>query len=212
MGTIRGIMARGILGVVLLSLLGGLNAGCSASPVGMAMHAVGDVVDDVDVKDRAKQLVGEPPARADEMFGEPIDRLRDVNSSREWVVYRVAMDPLGTSHYVVEAVNGQIVAVSKTKEFDNIALDAAEMLADSRKVMGKPPAECEQCLGMGDPLLTVRRERDGQLVQLYDASVIEIPGITKPHYCVLRFDGADRCRKLALVTVEASTTHDPTVG
>ena len=37
----------------------------------------------------------------------------------------------------------------------------------------------------------------------YKAQMIEIQGITKPHYCVLRFDGSNRCAEVDLVSVVA---------
>lgn len=40
------------------------------------------------------------------------------------------------------------------------------------KVMGKSPSECEEALGMGPPMLTVRSKPTGQKIRLFDARVV----------------------------------------
>ena len=69
------------------------------------------------------------------------------------------------------------------------------------------PAECEQALKMGRPLLTARSETTGATVQLYDARMIK--GIGSPKYCRLRFDANQRCNEVQIIDVSASAGEKP---
>lgn len=187
------------------------GAGCSASPMGFATSIVGDVVNDQDVAEKAKAYIGEPVSVADEKLGGVIDTYRDINSPRQWRVYPVAIDPLGMSRYVIEVMNGRIVAVTKSKKFGDPAIGIAQQTIAFEKVRGQSPSECAQSLGES-PLLTARSESTGQLVQLYDASLIDIEGVSKPDYYVLRFDNTPACTSLNVVVVSASSKSRPTQG
>jgi len=187
------------------------GTGCSASPMGLVTHLVGEAVNDADVKDKSEKYVGARVAVADEKLGQRVDTYRDVNSAREWIVYPVSLDPLGLSHYVIEALNGRIVAITKTKKYGDPAVGLTEQTIAYEKVKGKTPAGCANALGQA-PLLTVRSETSGQLVQIYDASLISIDGVTRPDYYVARFGTDGLCNKLDFVAVSASTKDHPTQG
>jgi hypothetical protein len=139
------------------------------------------------------------------MFGRRTDAWSDTKSDRKWLVYPVAIDPMKTQRYVVEVAGGRIVALRKVAKNANLATDIPITLVLKHKVEGKTPPECEERLGLGPPLLTARSKATGRLAQLYDAQLIKISGITKPHHCVLRFDQHDRCETVELITVKAST-------
>lgn len=181
-------------------------AGCSPmSAVHWGVKLVGDAVNHVDVQEREQQLLGRQPAAADEMFGERLDVLCDTRGNRVWIIYPVKLDVLDQYRYVVEVAGSRIVALSKTQKNAKPELDIPKKLIFEQKVKGEAPAECEASLGLGPPLLTVKSETTGHLIQLYREQMIEIQGITKPHYCVLRFDGRNRCAEVDLVSVVAES-------
>ncbi len=174
----------------------------------MGVKLVGQVVDDEDVKKKAEQLIGQPPSAADEMIGERIDTLRDVNSNRQWIIYPVKYDALNRNRYVVEVENDRITAVTKAKKYAS-KLDLPRALIYKAKTEGKSPEAVEEALELGKPLASARSENTGQLVQCFDAAVIKIEGISKPHYCIVHYDGSDLCESLDLVEAAASTKDKP---
>lgn len=172
------------------------------------MHLAGEAVNDVDASEKAKQYVGAPVSAADAKLGAPIDVLSDTHSKRTWRTYSVPMDPLNSSRYVVEVAGGKIVAVSKVQRYSDPAVYAATLAVLSPKVKGNSPAVCEANLGMGPPLLTVRSQNTGQLIQLYDARMVK--ELESPHYCVLRFSPAKVCEQIDLVKAYSAAGGDPT--
>ncbi len=188
-------------------LLWAAVVGCNPITTGAkyGVRLVGDVVDDADVKQRGKALVGRPVSAADETFGKPIDVFKDVRSDRRWRTYPVKLDVLGQQRYVVEVVADKVVSVSKAEKSSRKA-DIPRALILKEKVKGKSPQECEAKLELGKPLLTARSENTRRLVQLYDAG--RMSGFRTPHYCIARFDENDRCNDLEFVAVGASTKKD----
>ena len=71
----------GIASVSAGLMLAATGAGCRALPSSYAMMVVGDVVSDIDVKNRQEELVGKTATAADAMFGKPrailVDPQRD---------------------------------------------------------------------------------------------------------------------------------------
>ena len=185
-----------------------MNLGCSATPVGMAMHLAGEAVNDVDAKERAKQYVGAPVSEADAKLGTPVDVLSDTHSTRMWRTYSVPMDPLKNSRYVIEVHNGKIIALYKVQRYSDPVAYAATLAVLKPKVMGKSPADCEANLDMGAPRLTVRSQNTGRLIQLYDARVVK--ELQSPHYCVLRFSPAKVCEQIDMVKAYSPDGGDPT--
>ena len=192
---------------IVLATLSGLAGGCTTA-VSVGVKLVGQVVDDEDVKKKAEQLIGQPPSVADEVIGERIDTLRDVNGSRQWIIYPVKYDVLNKNRYIAEVENGKITAVTKAEKYAS-KLDLPRALIYKAKTEGKSPEAVEEALELGKPLASARSENTGQLVQCYDAAVIEIEGISKPHYCIVRYDASDLCESLDLVEAAASTKDKP---
>jgi hypothetical protein len=168
---------------------------------------VGSVVDSRDVKDLEKQLVGEEASAANDLLGTHVDSLLDVNSERLWRIYPARTDPLGKDRYVIEIEKERIAAVSRVEKTPDAKLDIprAAMLKD--KVKGKPIAECAALLELGKPLLTVRVESTGLLMQLYEGRIKKDWG--KPYYCVLKFDKDEICEGVEFHGVGASTLDEP---
>jgi len=184
------------------------NTGCIGSGVGMAINVIGGVVDSADVKDKEKDLLGKPPAAADEMFGARIDTMRQQGGDRVWAIYDVKglTNPLGKDSYVVEVTGGSILSLSRVETTPDAKVDLPRVAMIEKKVQGKPPAECEKKLEQA-PIVTVRSERTGLLRQLYDGRIIKI--LKKPYYCILKYDQNDLCDDVDFQQVGASTRDDP---
>ncbi len=187
-------------------LLCAVNLGCSASPLGLAMHIAGDAVHDVDQKKRSTELVGAPVAQADTLFGAPVEVLTDTRSEREWRLYHVPADLLDTCRYVVEVKDSRILAVDKIQKHSDVVLEEGLLAVLRPKVKDKRPAECEANLKMGPALLTVRSKTTGQMIQLYDARVLK--ELQRPYYCILRFGPTDTCEQISLAKMYSSAADD----
>ncbi len=201
------LAARSLAVLPLLAVAAGCNPVKTGAKLGVRL--VGEVIEDVDVKQRAEALVGQPVSAADEVFGPTADVFKEVDSERRWRTYPVKLDLLGQQKYVVEAWAGKIVSISKAEKSGR-KVDIPRALILEQKVKGKSPQECAATLDFGQPLLAVRSENSHRLVQLYDAGMVTDLGT--PHYCILRYDGSDRCEDLEFVAVGASTKKDPIAG
>ena len=186
-------------------------AGCTAV-VSTGIKLVGSAVDSADIEERREQLMNADLARANEMFGAPLDAFSDINSSRAWRVYKVPQnkDPFGRDRYVVEVAKGRIVAVSRVEKNSELKIDLPRAIAIKFDVKGKPISECEALVDHGKPLVTVRNDSTGLLIQLYEGRLIK--DLQKPHYIVLRFDEQELCTDVEFMGVGASTRKDPLSG
>ncbi|NOX58538.1 MAG: hypothetical protein GXP29_06730 [Planctomycetes bacterium] len=193
--------------ILIFAALVGPMLGCSTA-VSVGISLVGRVVDDADVKDHAKALLGKDISAADERFGERLDTQREVNGPRVWHVYPVtSLNFLGKDRYVVEVKGDKIIAISRVETTSDPKTDIPRALVIALAADGKSPAECEAELDMGKPLLTARSDTTGLLSQTYDARIIE--ELSRAHYCVLRFDENEKCNKVEFVGVGASTKDAP---
>lgn len=181
----------------LVSVFGAAALGCSALPIGMAMHIAGEVVNDVDQSEKEKEFVGLPVGAADERLGSPVDVYVDDKSKHEWRVYPVSLDPLGNSRYVLESARGKVIAFKKIQKDSDVVKYEAVMLILRPKVMGRSPAQCQAELDMGPPKLTVRSRNTGALVQLFDARMVQ--ELQSPHYCIVWYGMAGLCDRVELV-------------
>lgn len=192
----------------LLVLLGILVCGCRAHPVSLAIMLIGDAVNDADIEDRAMKLVGKDVSAADRMFGARQETLEDTRrAGREMIVYPVKGDLPGSSRYVVEASNSEIVALTKTKQNIDGMEDVLRHTALKAKLAGKSAQACSHEGGLGKPILVLRNRDTENLVRCYD--VRNITNLRGARYCVLRFGANDRCAQVTLVGVSASTKSDP---
>jgi len=181
--------------------------GCTAA-VSVGISLVGRVVDDADVKDHAKELMGKDVAAADERFGKRLDTLREINGPRTWHIYPVTnLNVLGKDRYVVEVRNNRIIAITRAETTSDPKTDIPRALVIASAADGKSPAECEAELDFGKPLLTARSDSTGLLSQTYDARIIK--EFSRAHYCVLRFDEHERCSQVEFIGVGASTKDEP---
>jgi hypothetical protein len=191
------------LGLVLFLVI--FVSGCgnpATSAIKYGAKIVGKVVDEAEVAEYEEKLVGQPPTTADAEFGERVDVFRDTKGRRYFITYRVKLDPLDVNRIVVEVSGEKIVAVSKVEKGGS-KIDIPRKLILEDKIKGKPPAECQRELEMGPPLLAVKRDSDGALIQLYNAGIVK--EIDKQHYCLVRYDTEGLCRELAFLETAAST-------
>lgn len=200
-----------LAGTLLLAATGLSSTGC-VTAVGIGVKLVGKAVDTLDVKEREKVLLGADLAKADELLGDRLDTLRDVNSDRSWVIYPVPkkQDPLGKDRYVVEVAAERIVALSRTEKNSDPKRDIPRALFIRSKVKGKTPAECIGPLDMDAPLLSVRSDATGLLSQIFDARHFKQLG--SPDYCILRFDEQGLCKDVEFLGIGASTKEAPLSG
>lgn len=185
-----------------------LSTGCRLHPVSLASMAIGDAINDADVKKRQEELFDQPVSAADEMFGERQETLVYADDGqRELITYLVKGDPLDTQNWVVEARNGKLVALSRVKRNIDGIEDAIKAAALESKVMGKSPEECRRDAEFKEPVATLRSRDTGEMMRVYD--VRNWTNSRGARYCVLRFNGDDRCSSIRLIGVSASTEKDP---
>jgi hypothetical protein len=202
---------RRILSLILVFTAYCAASGCRAHPGSLAIMIVGDVISDIDVKQRWSKLQGQPPSKADEMFGERIETLVGVGGDpREMVVYPVSGDLLGSSRYVVEVSEAKIAALTKTTQNIDGVEDLIKAAGLRKKLEGKSPAECVEEGDLEPPVLVLRNRADGNLVRVYD--VRNATNLRGARFCILRFDGRDRCAEVNLVGVGATTNKEPKDG
>jgi len=183
-------------------------AGCRAHPGSLATMIVGDAINDADVKDRRGLLMGKPEKAADGMFGARLETLVDIDRQGvSMIFYPVKGDILHTSRYIVEVENGVIVVFAKTKQNIDGVEDMIHNASLEKKLVGKTPAACSQEGKLGAPLRTLRCREKGHLLRVYD--VKNWSDFMGARYCVLKFDGNDRCLGVTLIGVSASTKADP---
>jgi hypothetical protein len=176
----------------MLLTLGGLAGGCKTA-VSAGHQLVGYMVDDMDVKDKAEALLGQPPSAADEKIGERLETMTEVNGSRTWIIYPVPNDPLDKNRYIVE--------VEKYPQ----PLDYPKAVALFEEVKGKSPKEVEEALGKKRPLVEARSDKTKLIVQCYDVGQLDIQDIKTSHLAIVRYDDSDKCTSLDLFDAEATT-------
>ena len=193
-----------LFSLALLLVVTALAYGCRAHPATIAMTLVGDGVHDADVKSRYKKLAGKGPEAADEMFGERLATFVDTQrEGRELLMYKVKGDLLDKSRFLVEVSDGEIVAVDrKVKNKDGVE-DIVKQADWKKKFIGNGPRECERAGKLKKPILVLRIKESGNLVRVYD--VANWTHLGGARYCVLRFGSSDRCEKINLVGLTASS-------
>lgn len=189
-----------IIPLVLVFLCCGCNPISTGASIGMKL--VGKGIDDAETSKLADELVGKNPSAADQKLGQPEDIWRDVYSTREWRSYHVKMDVLNKQRIVVECAFGQIVKIQMIERYGE-DIDYPLEIVYLAKAKGKTPSECQKALELGAPLLTVRSEKTHTLLQIYDTRMIK--ELSSPHDCFVRYDQNDRCNKVDLVEVQASS-------
>jgi len=198
-------------GTVIFSVVAFLAlaaAGCRAHPGSLATMLVGDAINDADVKDRRGLLMGKPEKAADSMFGSRQETLVDADRQGvSMIFYPVQGDILHSSRYIVEVENGVIVVFAKTKQNIDGVEDLIHNANLEKKLIGKASAACSQAGDLGPPLRTLRSREKSQLLRVYD--IRHWTDFQGARYCVLRFDGSDRCQSVTLIGVSASTREDP---
>ncbi|MBI5765183.1 MAG: hypothetical protein HZA51_16840 [Planctomycetes bacterium] len=204
----RSVRGAWPLQLLACGLLLSVSAGCRLHPVSLASMAIGDAINDSDVKKRQEKLFNQPVAAADEMFGAREETLVYADdANRELITYPVKGDLLNSQNWAVESRSGKLVALSRVKRNIDGVEDVIKTAAIKSKVMGKSPAECRRDAELKEPLATLRNRDSGEVLRVYD--IRNWTNSRGARYCVLRFDGQDRCNNIRLIGVSASTTENP---
>ena len=152
--------------------------------------------------------MGRSEAAADEMFGWRLETLVDVERPEVRIIfYPVKNDLLKNSRYVVELEDGKVVVLRKAKQNIDGIEDHIHAANLEKRLIGKTPAECSRDRDLGEPLRTLRSKETGEVLRVYD--IRHWTDFMGARYCLLRFDGSDRCRDVTLMGVSASTKKDP---
>lgn len=192
----------GVLCVVLLASAAGCNPYSTAAKIGIKV--VGDVVNDVDMDDRAKQLVGQPLARADATFGQRIRTLQEHNTGRQMITYPVKGDLLDTYRWAIESEAGRIVAIAKLQKNPDGGKSISEKLLLKAIVDGKRPDEIQAHKYFQNLVLTLRDIATGNIIRAYDISLL--PAFMGAKYCVLEFDASNTCQTVWIVGAPAASS------
>jgi len=206
-------MRRGVLpvcdtsraGLIVAAFVGIFASGCNPYTTGakIGIKLVGEAVNEADVSDHAKKLIGQPPAQANAVFGQPTEQLEEIRMKRDVYVYPVKGDALSMFAWVVEAHDGRIVDLSKVQRESPDAMEMVKKVVLKEKLVGKPAAQIQQDKKYQTPMLVLRSRATGNLVRVYD--VTSFTDMLGAKYCVMRFDASDRCEMVRLVGVPAST-------
>jgi hypothetical protein len=181
--------------------------GCSpySTIANLGMKVVGDAVNDADVSDHARQMIGQPESMANAEFGQPLRTLEEVRSKRAMMIYPVKDDVLSMYRWAVEAENGKIVAIAKLRNNPDGSKDIVEKLVLKEMVVGKTAQEIQSKEWFRNLILTLRDRGTGNTLRIYDVS--SITDFLGSRDCVLEFDTSDRCQKIWLVGVPAATPN-----
>ena len=194
--------------LLALGLMLALSAGCRLHPASLASMAIGDAINDADVKKRQEKLYDQPVSAADEMFGDRQETLVYADDAhRELITYPVKGDLLDSQNWVVESRKGKLVALSRVKRNIDGVEDVIKAAAIEPKVMGKSPEDCRRDAELEEPLATLRSRDSGEIMRVYN--IRNWTNSRGARDCVYRFDENDLCRDVKLLGVSASTEKDP---
>lgn len=194
--------------VAIVSLLA-IGAGCTTA-VKIGVKVVGDTVHEVDVDVKSEKLVGQPLQAADTEFGPRLAAFAETNSKRELVTYPVEGDVLSQFRWVIEAENGKIVAVAKSQNNPDGGKSIIKKALLESKVIGKSPAEIAEHDHFAKLVLVLRNLSTNNLVRVYD--VRGLTNLLGARFCVLEFDGMDKCVGIRLVGVPAASEQSAVSG
>ncbi len=192
------------LGCLTILAAVALAAGCRAHPASLAVMLIGDVIDDVDVEQRAAQLEGQVPSTADRMFGPRYNTLNDLRTDDQWLVYRPS--DLERVFFVATVSGGRIVGLTKARQDADGFEDVVHRLDLEARLLGNRPAECEREANLGQPAFTVHSRRTGSSMRIYD--VTNWTDTRGARYCLLDFDQRERCNRIRMVGVTAASRED----
>jgi hypothetical protein len=200
---VRTVTGRaGLLAGVMLSVSA---AGCSpySTIAKIGMKVVGDAVNDADVSEKSQQLLNQPVATADTVLGQRLRTFEELRTGRRLITYPVKDDLLNSYRWAVEAQNGTIVALSKLQNDPGGGQDIAEKLVLKEIVGGKTPEQIQTHEWFKNLVLTLRDVSNRNIIRVYDTSLM--PSFMGAKYCLLEFDGANKCQTVRIVGVPAST-------
>jgi hypothetical protein len=197
------VIARCVVIAAAMSTVAATGCSPYSTIAKIGMKVVGDAVNDADVSQKSQELLNRSVAAADAALGERLRTFEEVNSRRQMIMYPVKDDLLSKFRWAVEAENGRIVALAKLQNDPDGGKDLAEKLVLKEIVRGKTSEQVQSHDWFKKLVLTLRDCASGNFVRVYDTSVI--PSFMGAKYCVLEFDGDNRCQSVRIVGVPAST-------
>lgn len=182
-----------------------IATGCNpaSSAVQLGVKVVGDVVNDVDASQKSEELIGGSLTSADAAFGERLRTFQEMESRRLLILYPVKDDVLHMFRWAVESENDEIVALSKLQNDPDGGSDIAEKAVLDAAVKGKSAEDIASNEWFQNLVLTLRDVSNGNMVRVYDASII--PNLLGAKYCVLEFDSSDTCQHVRIVGASGSS-------
>ena len=186
-------------------IVAALTMGCSpySTIAKIGIQVVGDAVNDADVAEHGKKVVGQPVAAADAEFGQRLRTMEEIHSKREMITYPVKDDLLGSYRWAVEVENGKVAALAKLQNDPDGGKDIVKKLVLKEMVIGKTPQEVESRDYFKKLILTLRDCANGNMFRVYDvSSVVDFMGARD---CVLEFDASNKCQTIWLVGVPSTT-------
>lgn len=199
-------LTRRLIGRLLpVALVAG---GCRAHPAHLAISLVEGYADAREVQERGGQLVGQPFESADTMFGPRHDTLHDPETTRRLLVYPEHKGREGETFFMVDVgPSGRIVNLLKVKFNIEGVTDLHQNKEIRAAAAGRSRSHVETSTRLGQPLLVLRSEENGQTICVYKPQGL-IPK-TYTDYCLAWYDGrTGRCTDNAMLGVIAGFATD----
>jgi hypothetical protein len=150
----------GILFIIAIA-----EAGCRATPTGLAIAAARDGVRLADVTNAGKELVGRPVTHADERFGKRTASCHDALSGDDLVFYPILSLPAMDHFRVVRVTpSGEILAVGGWLRNADGVEDLFKLLVTRRRVVGRSFDDAVKRARLKKPIL-ILSEGDGKALR-----------------------------------------------
>jgi hypothetical protein len=162
------------------------SVGCTmAAKTGAQM--VGDTVMTDEVKKYSAQLVGQPAAAADQVFGVPMQTLVNVQNNNQLRLYPVKDDVLKALVWAVaSSPTGTILEVSMINTDPVSSKNLVTKLALESSYKGQTATQIEAGDYCKKRVMQFLSKTDGETIRVYD--VTDFTNFMGARYCAIRFD------------------------
>jgi hypothetical protein len=116
------------------------------------------------------------------------------------IIYPDPKKPDGDIRFVIETVDGKVVAVSKEKMGEHKG-DAKKL---NEKLVGKSSAECREIAEVSKPMLRLREINEGSLLEIFETKGT----FGDDRYLLLFMDGSGTCTRVDVIDKGHSTRDD----
>lgn len=103
-----------------------LLAGCTVPDLltAGAVDLADDAIHAVDIRQKAKLIIGAPVSQCDELLGMPLETFHEESPNRQWRLYDGGSSLLHRYSYVVKVKDGHATAIGKARGSSNIVVGA----------------------------------------------------------------------------------------